>query len=184
MKLIPLGKYQKPKKYIIEGLIMLSDYYAYLDFVLVLGTKGTYHPIYSRSTNDLYGGTVFIDPESAFKANYVNKDLNTIARIHMANVKAAKIPLEQARLMDFVLGVAHEVGHIRMGHGRLLNRHLYNTNDKYRQLCELEAEREVYIFCSQYKYKDQAWIDIIEPEPIDTVYDYKDIIFAGNAINN
>jgi hypothetical protein len=183
MKILLLNKYRKQqqnwakflKSWLYEGILILDKEYNYFDSTLVIGQDKGNHPIYSHSSNTMWGGTIFIDPNQAYKEAYLESELTTIARVHCANIKKANIPLRQKRIMDFVLGVAHENGHIRMGHGRLKGNYS-DTKSNYRQLVELEAERETYLIASKLKYKDKTWLEIIEPEPIDVTYNFKEVL--------
>ena len=186
MKVIFLRKYKRVFKkknylenYLVEGLIILRDRYTYFDCTLIVDkSEKNGDAIFSNSQNNIYGGVIYLDPERAFKEDYQEKDLTTLARQHCANIKKADIPLKQKRLMDFVLGVAHEVGHIRAGHGRFPGKvELYDDiKGDYRQSMEKDAEREVYVLANQLKYKDKTWLEIIEPEPLDNFVNIKDLL--------
>ena len=168
------------KSYIWEGICILNEYYSFFDCTILIAKmeKGG-APVYCYSGNNLWSGIVFIDPEAGFKENYQNKDRETIARVHCANIKKANIPIRQKKLMDFVLGIAHEIGHLRLAQGRTKPKEKYDieADTKLTQLLEYEAEREVYFLANELKYKNQKWLDIIEPEPIHFEHNLKDTLF-------
>lgn len=153
-------KKQIETNYLVEGVTKLKNTYTYFDATCIIDKveKGD-HPVYCYSGLNLWGGVIVIDPEKAFNADYKSKDLVTEARIHCENIKKANIPLKQKRLMDFVLGVAHEVGHLRAGHARWPKP---KEDSKEYQNMESEAEKEVLWIASTLYYKDKTWLDIIQ----------------------
>jgi len=192
-KFICLNKYKKLLKkdnswesYLGLGIKILVKYYTYFDCTIVIGKmdKGG-SPVICSSGNNIWSGVIFIDPEAGFKEQYdeETKNRKTIARDHMTNLKKADIPLKQKKLIDFVLGVAHEIGHLRLAQGRTesnlgkLGKYDKEADLELTQTLEYEAEREVYFLANELKYKDKTWLDIIEPEPIKFEHNLKDTLF-------
>lgn len=149
---IVLQQQEKKKGWLIEGHRLLHKYYNNLTFVALVSPKlAKEDPVYCYP----YDPFCFIDPDAGFKAEYTDTELETLARWHCANIKAADISQSQKRTMDFVLGVAHEIGHWKASHHHI---DMATKEDFYYQQKEIEAEQEVYRVASFF-----GWLDIIEP---------------------
>lgn len=147
------AQHKKEKGWLYEAYVIIYRYYESSEFTTLVSPKlRGEHPVYCYINTKF----IFIDPDAGYKEDYVDKSLNTISRWHCANIKKANISQKQKRIMDFVLGVAHEVGHIKADH-HMIN--IDNKDDYSYQQKEIEAEQEVYRVAAYNK-----WLDIIEPE--------------------
>jgi hypothetical protein len=172
MKLILLKKYKKLyfKKlsdrnfWLVKGVSDLINMYNRFDITIIIDKSAkSDDPIFCHSDNSVCSGIIYIDPDRAYSADYTDKNLVTIARTHCENIKKSKILLNSKRYLDFVLGICHEVGHIKKQHGLDKNASKYSTDIEYRQMIEAEAEQEVIIKAKDMKIGDQAVLSIIEP---------------------
>jgi hypothetical protein len=172
MKLLLLKKYKNlyfQKKssrnmWLINGIAKIIEFYSRFDVTLVIDKSSkSDSPIFCSSDNSICSGVVYIDPDRAFKADYIDTNFTTVARKHCENIKNSNLSKNDKRYLDFVLGVCHEIGHIKKQHGTYIDNDKYLNDIKYKQKIEIEAEEEVVFRSQQMTINNQKVFNIIEP---------------------
>jgi hypothetical protein len=171
MKLLLLKQYKKKyynqsksNDWLRNGINKIYEFYSHYDFTLVIDKSSKLdHPIFSNSSNNLFGGIIYVDPIKAFKEDYKDPTLETIARTHCKNIKKSNLKKHEKLYLDFVLGVCHEVGHLKKQHGVYNDHNRYWEDTQYRQMIEIEAEEEVLQKAQFILINGKIALDIIEP---------------------